>query len=181
MTQYSKQQLAESKNISVDTVSKTLKAAGIDTSKSEYSQEEYDRFMEARRWMDDENLTYKQVSDRLGVGTNNNSTTAAYARETVRSQLSELGDLIVDQTHQYVGEILGDALEELPPIELMIDYQFKKRPEIAENIKAKFRLLSESFKANTKSRRERQVYQDNTFDFLPEASDDDDDAWKAES
>jgi|GEM_PF-6714947 len=184
MTTKSKQQLAEEKNISVDTVSKTLKAAGIDTSKSEYSQDECDRFYEARRLMDDENFTYKQVSEHFGVGTSNTSANpAAYAREAVRGQLDNLSDLIIDETHQYVSEMIGVALEDLPPIELMIAHEFKNRPQIAENIKAQFRLLSESFRANAESRRERQVYQDNTFDFLPEAndSDDDDDAWAAES
>lgn len=178
MTTKSKQQLADEKNISVDTVSKTLKAAGIDTSKSEYNEEECDRFYEARRLMDDENYTYKQVSDRFGVGTNNTSANpAAYARQAVRGQLDNLSDLIIDETHQHVSEMIGVALEDLPPIELMIAHEFKNRPQIAENIKAQFRLLSESFKANAESRRERQVYQDNTFDFLPGASDDNDDAW----
>lgn len=180
MTTKSKQQLADEKNISVDTVSKTLKAAGIDTSKSEYSQDECDRFYEARRLMDDENYTYKQVSEHFGVGTNNTSANpAAYAREAVRGQLDNLSDLIIDETHQYVSEMIGGALEALPSMQFMITHQFKQRPQIAENIKAEFRLLSESFKANAESRRERQVYQDNTFDFLPEAndSDDDDDAW----
>ena len=185
MTTKSKQQLADEKNISVDTVTKTLKAAGIDTSRSEYSQDECDRFYEARRLMEDENYTYKQVSDRFGVNTNNVAATNAanYAREAVRGQLDNLSDLIIDETHQYVSEMIGGALEALPPMQFMISHEFKQRPQIAENIKAEFRLLSESFKANAESRRERQVYQDTTFDLLPEANDDDDrdDAWTTES
>lgn len=184
----SKQQLSDEKSISVDTTTKTLRSIGIDTSKSEYTDEECDRFYEARRLMDDENYTYKKVSEHFGVSDSNDptaaTTTTAHLKTAVRGQLASFDELILKETHQYIEDAIGSALENPPPIEQMIARQLEKRPQIAENIKAQFSLLSESFKANAESRRQRQVYQDNSLEskLLPETDNDEDgNFWDADS
>lgn len=49
------------------TVRNTMKCCGLDTSKEAYTDEEVEHFAEARRLIDNEKMTYKQVAERFNV------------------------------------------------------------------------------------------------------------------
>lgn len=49
------------------TVRNTMKCCGLDTSKEAYTDEEVEHFAEARRLIDEDKMTYKQVSERFNV------------------------------------------------------------------------------------------------------------------
>lgn len=185
-----KQQLAEQSHKSPDTVTKTLKAIGIDTSKSDYSQEECDRFFQARKKMDEDNYTYQQIEEEFGKPkfsaplSSSSSTPQSEAEisQALAAQLAQLRQQFGQGVQEIARQSAVSAFSDLN-VPLILLNTLQEHPEIHENIASQFRLLNEAFKTGLESSsNERQVF--DLFNSLPSSSeevdedpDDDDDIW----
>lgn len=109
---------------SARTVTRTLTACGIDPKQAMFSEDEVQRFYEARQLIDDSKYSYAQVSEHFGVA----GATAAATSEEPKSPTSNgaghgtnpFYEEAQRAARQYVQEttdrVVKDALEQLPAI-----------------------------------------------------------------
>jgi len=109
---------------SARTVTRTLAACGIDPKQAMFSDDEVQRFYEARQLMDEYKYSYAQVSEHFGVA----ATTAAAASDEPEAPASRgashgtnpFYEEAQRAARQYVQEttdrVVKDALEHLPAI-----------------------------------------------------------------
>lgn len=114
-----KKNLAKQFNITGNTVTKTLKASGLDTSKETYTEEEVERFAVARKLLDTGNYNYKDIEQHFDVRSansngNGNEHTSPENYDTSGSGTS-VTELIATEIAGSVQEIVRASVAEMVP------------------------------------------------------------------
>ena len=114
-----KKDLANQFGISLNTVRETLKACGLDTSKSEYTEEEIsNRFEVARTMLTEEQKNYAEVATHFGVATSDDSNAPQGRKTEVKYQVDvHLADplqaAIRENVQGYVQEVTDEAMQDV--------------------------------------------------------------------
>ncbi|MCG6137087.1 MAG: hypothetical protein MET45_21050 [Nostoc sp. LLA-1] len=115
-----KKQIAEQFKITINTVRKTLEACGLDTSQSEYSEEDIrKKFEVARTMLTEEQKNYVDVAAHFGVamgeevGTPENNQEFKYATVANAPTADPLQAAIHSNVQTYVQEITDQAVEDV--------------------------------------------------------------------
>jgi hypothetical protein len=113
-----KKDLQERFGISLNTVRKTLEACGLDTSKSEYTEEEIrDRFEVARTMLTDEQKNYAEVAAHFGasIGSEAEPTPRRPVAQAEKEHIKRdpLQQAIRENVEGYVQEVTDEAMEEV--------------------------------------------------------------------
>jgi hypothetical protein len=114
-----KKDLANRFNITLNTVRKTLEACGLDTSKSEYTEEEIsNRFEVARTMLTEEQKNYAEVATHFGVAMSDNSNAPQGRKTEVKYQTEvyvadPLQAAILENVQGYVQEVTDEAMQDV--------------------------------------------------------------------
>jgi flagellar biosynthesis/type III secretory pathway protein FliH len=115
-----KKQIAEQFNITINTVRKTLEACGLDTSQSEYSEDDIrEKFEVARTMLTEEQKNYAEVAAHFGVamgdevGTPESNQEFKYASVASAPTADPLQAAIHSNVQTYVQEITDHAVEDV--------------------------------------------------------------------
>lgn len=112
-----KKDLATQYNISLNTVRETLKSCGLDTSRSEYTEEEIsDRFEVARKMLNDEQKSYAEVAAHFGVKVVSETSKAEQEVNHIEIDIDEpdpLHSAIRENVRNYVQEVTDEAVQDV--------------------------------------------------------------------
>jgi hypothetical protein len=112
-----KKELANQFNLSLNTVRKTLEACGLDTAKSEYTDDEIrDRFELARKMLSEEQKGYAEVAAHFGV-----TVTEDESKDDREYKIPEVNINAPDPIHgairenvrNYVQEVTDEAVQDV--------------------------------------------------------------------
>ena len=124
----SKKKLQEKYSLSHNTVTETLKACGLDTSKREYSEEDINTFFLPARAMLDEGKTYDDIKAAFSQ---------RHAAATVHAQSADNGEFaqqvaaeVEAGTREIIRQAAGMILDRLPAMTLDVLNEMARNNEV---------------------------------------------------
>jgi hypothetical protein len=141
-----KKELEERFGISDNTVYKTLKACGLDTSKTNYSEEEIEeRFVPARKMLDSKQYTFKEVEEFFAMKDAKTPTSKKKTAQPAEANPAEYMEVLREEVTETVSNIVeyavSDAIELVPQL-LHLHLLSQSR---SGNIQKKFLEIREQF------------------------------------
>ena len=109
-----KKDLEQQFQISDNTVYKTLKACGLDTSKEDYTEEEIENYFQVAREMLSAGKRYKDVEQYFGLADVEPTETNQSSHEGQTSQGSA-ADVVGMQTAEMAVDMVQDAVKQIAP------------------------------------------------------------------
>lgn len=107
-----KKDLEQRFQVSDNTVYKTLKACGLDTSKEEYSDEEIENYFKVAREMLDSGKRYKDVEEYFGLTDAEPEATEQQHNQTSQSSAA---DAVGMATAEMAVDLVQDAVRQITP------------------------------------------------------------------
>ena len=100
-------------DLALNTVRTTLKSCGLETEKQDYSEEEANKFREARR-MKDAGLSYSEISKHFGVEQEEAAAAAATTSSgTTSSSSSNILDVVEQQFTEQIDKLFDEMSERM--------------------------------------------------------------------